>query len=82
MTARPLTVIPPKCTGVPITQPEKIILMYKSFFLIFKKKIFLLLLKPFLISISIFKKKKKNYVIKCFFNKKNLNATNYILKLF
>jgi hypothetical protein len=34
MTARPLTVIPPKCTGV--TQPEKIILMYKSFILIFK----------------------------------------------
>jgi hypothetical protein len=25
-----LTVIPPKCTGVPITQPEKIILMYIS----------------------------------------------------
>jgi hypothetical protein len=23
MTACPLTVIPPKCTGVPITQPEK-----------------------------------------------------------
>jgi hypothetical protein len=72
MTACPLTVIPPKCTGVPITQPVKIILLYKSFFLIFKKKkffftgvpitqpvkkkkIFLVLLKPFLISISIFK---------------------------
>jgi hypothetical protein len=25
-----------ECTGVPITQPEKIILIYKSFFLIFK----------------------------------------------
>jgi hypothetical protein len=32
MTARPLTVIPLKCTGVPITQPKKIILMYKRFF--------------------------------------------------
>jgi hypothetical protein len=38
MTARPLTVIPPKYTAVPITQPDKIILMYKRFFLIFKKK--------------------------------------------
>jgi hypothetical protein len=38
MIACPLPVIPPKCTGVPITQPEKIILMYKSvFFFIFKK---------------------------------------------
>jgi hypothetical protein len=32
MTARPLTVISTKFTGVPITQPDKIILMYKSFF--------------------------------------------------
>jgi hypothetical protein len=39
MIARPLPVVPPKCTGVPITQPEKINLMYKSFVLIFKKKI-------------------------------------------
>jgi hypothetical protein len=31
MTARPLTVIPPKWTGVPITEPEKIILMYVFF---------------------------------------------------
>jgi hypothetical protein len=33
MTARPLPVIPPKYTGVPITQPEKTKLMLKSFFL-------------------------------------------------
>jgi hypothetical protein len=32
MTARPLTVIPPKCTGVPITQPEKIQACTKVFF--------------------------------------------------
>jgi hypothetical protein len=38
MTARPLPVILPKYTGVTITQPKKIMLMYKSFFLIFKKK--------------------------------------------
>jgi hypothetical protein len=37
MTACPLTVIPLKCTGEPITQLEKKKLMYKSFFLIFKK---------------------------------------------
>jgi hypothetical protein len=37
MTACPLTVIPLKCTGVPITQLKKIILMYNSFFLIFKQ---------------------------------------------
>jgi hypothetical protein len=30
MNTRPLTGIPQKCTGVPITQPEKIILMYKK----------------------------------------------------
>jgi hypothetical protein len=60
MTARPPTVIPLKWTGVPITQPEKIILMYKSFFFFSKKiKIFLLFLKPFLISISIFTNTKK-----------------------
>jgi hypothetical protein len=55
MTARSLPVIPPQYTGVPITQPEKIILMYKSFFL-FSKFIFkfLLLVKPLPISISIF----------------------------
>jgi hypothetical protein len=40
MIARPLPVIPLKCTGVPITEPEKIILMYKSVFwiLILKNK--------------------------------------------
>jgi hypothetical protein len=38
MTASPLTVIPQKSTGVPITQPDKIILMNKSCFLIIKKK--------------------------------------------
>jgi hypothetical protein len=58
MIACPLPVIPPKCTGVPINQPEKIILINKIFFLIFKKKKKnLLLIKPFSISISIFKKK-------------------------
>jgi hypothetical protein len=36
MTPRPLIVTPPKCTGVPITQPEKIILMYKSVFFYFQ----------------------------------------------
>jgi hypothetical protein len=69
MTARPLTVIPPKCTGV-LTQPEKIILMYKSCFLIFKKnKNIFVITKTVFISISIFKNKKnkKNNVIKCFF---------------
>jgi hypothetical protein len=58
MTACPLTVILPKCTGVPITQPEKIILCTKVFFDFQKKKKFVLFLKPFLISISIFKKLK------------------------
>jgi hypothetical protein len=32
MTACPLTVIPPKCTGVPITQPEKKIFNVKLYF--------------------------------------------------
>jgi hypothetical protein len=68
MTAGPLTVIPPKCTGVPITQPEKIILMYKSFFLIFKKNknIFVITKTVFNFNFNISKKKKKkkNYVIK------------------
>jgi hypothetical protein len=57
MTARPLTVIPPKCTGV---QPEKIILMYNSFFLIFKKNIFVITKTVFYFNFNI----KKNYVIK------------------
>jgi hypothetical protein len=39
MIARLLPVIPLICTGVPITQPEKITLMYKSVFLIFKQKL-------------------------------------------
>jgi hypothetical protein len=55
--------------GLPITQPKKIILMYKSLFLFSKKKK-LLLLKPFLISISIFKNKKiKKFIIKNLFYK-------------
>jgi hypothetical protein len=37
MTARPLPIISPKYIGVPINQPDKTILMYKSFSLIFKK---------------------------------------------
>jgi hypothetical protein len=32
MTACPLTVIPPKCTGVPITQPEKKKINVKLYF--------------------------------------------------
>jgi hypothetical protein len=43
MIACPLSVIPPKFTGVPITQPEKIILIYKSIFFDFQKKKKLLL---------------------------------------
>jgi hypothetical protein len=60
MTACHLPVIPLKYTGVPITQPEKIILMYKTFFLIFKKNknIFVIFIKPFSITILILKKKK------------------------
>jgi hypothetical protein len=65
MTACPLTVIPTKYKGVPITQPEKIILMYKSFFLIFKKiKIKFVISKSFSISISIFKNKKNKKIKK------------------
>jgi hypothetical protein len=57
MIARPLPVIPLKCTGVPITQPEKIILMYKRFFSFSKKiKNKLLFIKPFSNSNSIFLK--------------------------
>jgi hypothetical protein len=61
MIACPLPVIPLKFTGVPITQPEEIIIMYKSFFLFSKKiKIFLLLIKPFSILISKFQNFKIN----------------------
>jgi hypothetical protein len=65
MTACPLTVIPPKCAGVPINQPEKIILMYNCVFLIFKKnKNIFVISKTVFISISIFKKKNyKNFII-------------------
>jgi hypothetical protein len=61
MTVCPLTVIPPKCTGVPITQLKKIFLINKSFFS--KKKLFLVSIKPFLISISIFKNKKNKKIM-------------------
>jgi hypothetical protein len=65
MIACPLPVIALKCTGVPITQPEEIIFMYKSFLFFSKKiKIFLLLIKPFSILISKFQNFKKKNVIK------------------
>jgi hypothetical protein len=57
MTARPLTVIPLKCTGEPITQSKKIILMYSFFFI--KQNIFVIAKTVFNFNLNILKKNYK-----------------------